>query len=262
MKKSGLVNSLSNPIFPVQTQYCFIHLTIQEFLAARHVTETLSPEEIEKFISTHIGSGKWHLVLQFIAGLLGEKMKMSGSDYHHCVLAFPKGLTLRNGEMRLDDYANLLVMKCLNEVDDEEIVKNVCNNTDLNTVTKIDDGIPVLDRSAIDCAAVISVCKHLKNVRQLELHDSIKAENGSSLQEVGNLLQQSCLTSLKLIKYGPPVSELTARQLTSALMKSKCTLNHEHRQLMHLTIRLGNKTDECVLINICTFLTKRTCASS
>ena len=255
MKKSGLVNSLSNPIFPVQTQYCFIHLTIQEFLAARHVTETLSPEEIEKFISTHIESGKWHLVLQFIAGLLGEKMKMSGSDYHHCVLAFPKGLTLRNGEMRLDDYANLLVMKCLNEVDDEEIVKNVCNNTDLNTVTKIDDGIPVLDRSAIDCAAVISVCKHLKNVRQLELHDSIKAENGSSLQEVGNLLQQSCLTSLKLIKYGPPVSELTARQLTSALMKSKCTLNHEHRKLMHLTIRLGNKTDECVLINICTFLT-------
>ena len=30
---SGLVNTLSNPIFPTKFQFCFIHLTIQEFLA-------------------------------------------------------------------------------------------------------------------------------------------------------------------------------------------------------------------------------------
>jgi hypothetical protein len=84
MRNSGLVNSLSNPIFPVQTQFCFIHLSMQEYLAARHVTETLAPDEIEKFISTHIKSGRWHLVLQFIAGLLGEKIKMFDSDYHDC----------------------------------------------------------------------------------------------------------------------------------------------------------------------------------
>ena len=50
----GLVNTLSNPIFPTKFQFCFIHLTIQEFLAARHVTETLSPGEIETFISDHV----------------------------------------------------------------------------------------------------------------------------------------------------------------------------------------------------------------
>ena len=37
MKQSGLLNSLSNPHSQAQTQFCFIHLTIQEFLAARHV---------------------------------------------------------------------------------------------------------------------------------------------------------------------------------------------------------------------------------
>ena len=40
LRNSGLVNSLSNPIFPLKTQFCFIHLTIQEFLAAKHATET------------------------------------------------------------------------------------------------------------------------------------------------------------------------------------------------------------------------------
>ena len=76
MQRSGLLNRLSNPIYPIQTQFCFIHLTIQEFLAARHVIESFAPEEITEFITTHIESGKWHLVLQFIAGLLGKKIKI------------------------------------------------------------------------------------------------------------------------------------------------------------------------------------------
>ncbi|CAB4017180.1 Hypothetical predicted protein, partial [Paramuricea clavata] len=79
MRKSGLLNSLSNPIFPLRTQFCFIHLTIQEFLAARHVTETFAPAEIKRFISDHIESGQWHLVLQFIAGLL-ERFKVDKGD--------------------------------------------------------------------------------------------------------------------------------------------------------------------------------------
>ena len=48
MKNSGLLNSLSSAI---STQFCFIHLTVQEFLAARHVTETFTPEKIKEFIS-------------------------------------------------------------------------------------------------------------------------------------------------------------------------------------------------------------------
>ncbi|CAB4039877.1 NACHT, LRR and PYD domains-containing 14-like, partial [Paramuricea clavata] len=49
MKKSCLLNSLSNPIFPIQTQFCFVHLTIQEFLAARHFIAGL----LERLKVTH-----------------------------------------------------------------------------------------------------------------------------------------------------------------------------------------------------------------
>ena len=76
VKQSGLLNSLSNPYSQVQTQFCSIHLTIQELLAAKHVVKSFHPEEIKEFISSHINSGKWRLVLQFIAGLLGKEIKI------------------------------------------------------------------------------------------------------------------------------------------------------------------------------------------
>ena len=62
MSNSGLVNKLSNPYSQTQQQFCFIHLTMQEFLAAKHVTETFSkPEEVKTFITSHISNGRWHL---------------------------------------------------------------------------------------------------------------------------------------------------------------------------------------------------------
>ena len=87
IKKSGLLNCSSNPIFGIQTQVCFIHLTVQEFLAAKHIIEATEPEYIKEFISLHVRDGKWHLVLQFLAGLLGRKMKMC-DRYISCDLFF------------------------------------------------------------------------------------------------------------------------------------------------------------------------------
>ena len=57
--------------FEREAQYCFIHLTMQEFLAAKHITETMTKEELRRFVAEHIQNGEWQLVLQFVAGLLG-----------------------------------------------------------------------------------------------------------------------------------------------------------------------------------------------
>ncbi len=88
MKRSGLLNSLSNPYSQVQTQFCFIHLTIQEFLAAKHVTETFTPKKIKKFFFSHIERGEWHLVLRFIAGLLGKKKLPQGLCFGVCTTLY------------------------------------------------------------------------------------------------------------------------------------------------------------------------------
>ena len=159
MKQSGLLNSLSNPHSQAQTQFCFIHLTIQEFLAARHVIEMFSPEKIKEFIFSHIKSSKWHLVLQFIAGLLGKKIKMFQKDrYKDCVLAFAKSFELTSEDGVFDvkeNYTSLLIMKCLREVEDEEIVKEACETTAINDIVDLryDDG-PVTFTSS-DWSAVL-----------------------------------------------------------------------------------------------------------
>ena len=167
MKQSGLLNSLSNRHSQAQTQFCFVHLTIQEFLAARHVIEMFSSEEIKEFIFFHIHSSKWHLVLQFIAGLLGKEIKMFQKDrYKDCVLAFAKSFELTSEDGVFDvekNYTSLLIMKCLREVEDEEIVKETCETTAINDIVSLRCGGGPVTLTSTDWSAVFLVCKHMKN---------------------------------------------------------------------------------------------------
>ena len=251
MKQSGLLNSLSNPHSQAQTQFCFIHLTIQEFLAARHVMETFSPEKIEKFIFSHIKSSKWHLVLQFIAGLLGKEIKMFHKDrYKDCVLAFAKSfkLTSMDGEFDVkENYTSLLIMKCLREVEDEEIVKEACGTTAINDIVGVDHRYGPVTLTSSDWSAVFLVCKHMKNLKKLDLGhlDDLSEE---SYLEVLRLLEQRCVEELSLNR---PLSG-TTRNIFKTLMESKCSLNHEHSKLIKLNISGHYVTDE-ILSTMCEF---------
>ena len=251
MKQSGLLNSLSNLHSQTQTQFCFIHLIIQEFLAARHVIETFSPEEIKKFIFSHIKISKWHLVLQFIAGLLGKEIKMFQKDrYKDCVLAFAKSfkLTSKDGEFDVRrNYTSLLIMKCLREVEDEEIVKETCETTAINDIVDLRYDYGPVTLTLSDWSAVFLVCKHMKNLKKLNLCD-LNVLSEESYLEVLRLLEQRCLE--ELILYRPRSG--TTRNIFKTLMESKCSLNHEHSKLIKLDIPGHDVTDE-ILSTMCEF---------
>jgi hypothetical protein len=70
LSDSGLFNKLEDKR---RNFFCFLHLTIQEFLAALHVVDDM--ENVESFLSENIENPKWHLVIQFVAGLIGDKIR-------------------------------------------------------------------------------------------------------------------------------------------------------------------------------------------
>ena len=58
--------------------FCFLHLTLQEFLAASRVVDDM--DNIDDFLANHINDPKWHLVIQFVFGLVGDKIKEAKGD--------------------------------------------------------------------------------------------------------------------------------------------------------------------------------------
>ena len=252
MKQSGLLNSLSNPYSQVQTQFCFIHLTIQEFLAAKHVIESFRLKKIKKFISSHINSGKWHLVLQFIAGLLGKEIKMLKKDRRKvkdCVLAFAESFKFKseNGVFNVtESYTLLFIIKCLREVEDEEIVKEACKTTAINDIVGLDEGYGEVKLSSGDWSAVFLVCKHMKNLKKLTL--GITELSEERYLTVLRLLEQRCIEELRLDR--SPSG--TKGNIFKSLMKSKCSLNHEHSKLVKLILFDHDVTDE-ILSAMCEF---------
>ena len=251
MEQSGLLNSLANPIFPLQAQFCFIHLTIQEFLAARYVTETLAPKEIEEFVCTHFESAKWHLVLQFIAGLLSEKVKTSGREYEDCIMTFAQNLDIRDDRtMDFDNFNHMLVVKCLREVDHEDIVKQACESANLSRVTKIfsSEGNPDTNlRSRSVWVAMTFLWRHLKNLRGLKISHLTPQDN--RLIDVSEFVKKRCLESLEL---SASCRLLSLDHLFTNLMNSKCPLSHEHAQLKSFTLRI--ELSDSDVSKLCAFL--------
>ena len=77
----GLFNKLEDKR---QNIFCFLHLTIQEFLAALDVVDDM--DNVESFLSEHIENPKWHLVILFVAGLIGDKFKEMESQRYSKLL--------------------------------------------------------------------------------------------------------------------------------------------------------------------------------
>ncbi len=238
MKESGLLHCLSNPIFEIQTQVCFIHLTVQEFLAAKHILKTKKCKKIEAFISSHVKIGKWHLVLQFLAGLLGRQMKIS-DQYRSCVSIFAGSFALTVDYVCFLEADQILLMKCLRETEDEDIAKETAASSALKDVTIIHS--PLNNTlSPSDWAAVAFVCKHLSNLTRF-----LVEKNTSHCYEATRLLKERCIECVGFLV--SDLGDLGLEHLLSALMKSECHVNNQHSKLTELTLRGNGITDSGVL---------------
>ncbi|XP_046841887.1 NACHT, LRR and PYD domains-containing protein 12-like [Xenia sp. Carnegie-2017] len=146
--------------------YCFIHLTLQEFFAAWCIVDDW--QNIGKFLDNNVSDPKWHLVIEFVAGLFGDK-KRSGSirdtktieDVEQRFTFWISHLFSNDGNKAI----GFLGVKCLYELQDKDVIRSACTqlNKNYSREMKIED----VSFTPVDSKAFfefLSECKHINEV--------------------------------------------------------------------------------------------------
>ena len=130
LEKNGLFQRLpdtSSGYEEGKAQYCFLHLTVQEFFAAKHLVDTMSHEELKSFVSDHIKEGAWKVVMQFVAGLLQQEEQ--STDIFSGLL--PLSSVTRNVSFEISSTENLETrtetVTCWPAKKDKELVVTIFN---------------------------------------------------------------------------------------------------------------------------------------
>ena len=212
---------------PPKSQFCFIHLTVQEFFAAKHLVDTKckTKETIERFVRKNINDGTWQVVLQFVAGLL-----KSSSDIFIKLLpeltekgtkrifSKPEGLTF--WPAREDKHLAVQVCKCLYEIKDEQqqpILQNKIEKIKFNAVEFENCSL-----APIDVAAVLHFLENAEEVLFLNLSHNQLRDLGAI--EVRKIIVKRERKLKHLHLSGNKLTENAAKDLGEALKHSNCKL--------------------------------------
>ena len=255
--------------FTYEAQYCFIHLTMQEFLAAKHITETMKEEELRTFVAGHIENGEWQLVLQFVAGLLGEqsikiftdllpKTTEEEDERQLMLTGSLEGRTVTCWPTDSEKDLALTLLKCIQETNESgSVVQSKLEEIGFNAVN-----FQSCCLAPADCTAVVHFIKRVQQISLIDLCDNnigslgcveiVKLFDNTNCQlrglnlagnditdegvkQLSSVLANSQLSSLNLSYNG--ITDAGVKQLSSVLANS---------QLSTLNLRENGITDEGV----------------
>ena len=269
LESNGLFHRLPDtrdrPLAEPRPQYCFLHLTIQEFLAAKYLVDTYSSEDLQKFVSDHIQDGAWKVVMQFVAGLLAEKEGQSTDIFSDLLPSetFTEKVKIKMSEDSEErtktrtwwptpEHRSLVVtlFNCMyeNNASDREVQKKLvkigCNALDFRRC----------NLSPLDCLALVHALKSVEGILDFDLTDNNLQSLGCI--EIAKLLpgnqhnQGFCeLKRLNLRENN--ITDEAVKHLSTALTHTNCTLNS-------LNLEYNNITDEAVK-HLSTALTHTNC---
>ena len=200
---------------PRKSQFCFIHLTVQEFFAAKHLVNTKTKEEIKRFVCNHIKHGTWQVVLQFVAGLLN-----SSRDIFMKLLPKPS-----KGRWPATEDKDLAVQvcKCLCEINDEQkpVLQNKIEKIKFN---RVEFGFCSL--APTDVAAVLHFLENAEEVLCIDL--SINQLGDLGANEVEKFIVNSERKLKELNLSGNHLTDNAAKDFAAALEHSNCKLETLH----------------------------------
>ncbi|XP_015748193.1 PREDICTED: nucleotide-binding oligomerization domain-containing protein 1-like [Acropora digitifera] len=214
---------------PPKSQFCFTHLTVQEFFAAKHLVDrTKTNQEIEEFLWKYINNGTWQVVLQFVAGLLKSSQSSdifikllpeSTEKEENLLSSEPKTLIYWPATGK-DKYLAVQVCKCLYEINDEQqqpVLRDKIGAIKFNAVE-----FSYCSLAPIDVAAVLHFLENAEEVLYINLHNNRLEDFG--VNEVLNFIvnRDSKLKWLNLTANN--VTDNAAKDFAAALKNSNCKL--------------------------------------
>ena len=157
-----------------RSHFCFIHLTFQELLAAREITK-MNPSDLSHFIALKASDPKWHMVIQFVAGLLCGQENEAVNSFVNLLYGSLTVAHILNNETK---QKAVLTMKCLQEYDDEAVVEKAA--AELENDSKFTNRIDLFacQVTPVDCIAITFFIKHLHKPTQLNLGSNIITDQG------------------------------------------------------------------------------------
>ena len=215
--------------FKLKSQFCFIHLTLQEFLAAKEIVK-MDSGDISNFILTNASDPKWHLVIQFVAGLLRGQT-------HEAVTSFVSllcdSLTEKYTGMMKSKRKALLMMKCLHEYNDATVVEKAASDLQKNKSfhNKID--LNHCEITPVDCAAIVFFINKLHNLMELNLSSNNISDQGVSL--LCRVVRDGHCKLTRLHLDDSKIQDQGVSQLSEALRDGNC-------KLTELSLKSNNMT--------------------
>ena len=234
------------PFEKPKAQYCFQHLTIQEFFAAKHMTDNMGEAELREFVTSHITDGAWLVVLQFVAGLLSDREEPLTDIFTNLlpVSTYEKeeqemGLVRTCWPRDNDLHLAFTLCHCLYEIGAQNTaVRNKVREIDFDAVH-----LAGFQLGPVDCTALINF---------LKMHNEILMINLSS-NKIGCL---GCKELSGFLVFSTSVSDgnckLSSLELSDNIVTDegvKClaeALKHSNCKLNHLNLGSNEFTDEGV----------------
>ena len=224
---------------PPKSQFCFTHLTVQEFFAAKYLVDTKckTKKKIQRFVRKHFNDGTWQMVLQFVAGLLKgsssdifiEMLPKSTDEKENTASSAPKTLTSWPATKEDKDLA-VQVCKCLYEINDEQqpVLKNKIEKIKFNAVEFSECSL-----APIDVAAVLHFLENAEEVLYINLFYNALGDFGANEVKKFIVNRERKLKYLNLIRNN--LTDNAAKDLGEALKHSNCKLESLHLSYNKLT---------------------------
>ena len=269
LESNGLFHRLPDtrdrPLAEPRPQYCFLHLTIQEFLAAKYLVDTYSFEDLQKFVSDHIQDGAWKVVVRFVAGLLAEKGEQSTDIFSDLL---PSKTFIREVDIKMNEDSEqrsetltcwpafgdmalvVTLFNCMyeNKASDREVQKKLakigCNALDFSWC----------NLSPLDCLALVHALKSVEGILDFDLRfNKLQSLGCIEIAKLlpGNQHNQGFCELKRLNLWANNITDEGVKHLSTALTNTNCTLNS-------LNLGGNNITDEGVK-HLSTALTHTNC---